>query len=149
MTLPHSKAINYTLAGASAICAIVLTFVYSADAPLANPASQGASAQVVVLNPAALTAKAAVIYDPGTKKILFAKNADASLPLASLTKLMSADAVLSTVSTTSQEITITHADLAPDGDWGFKPGEEWPLGDLLRFGLVASSNDAMAAAASA
>ncbi|HVZ76059.1 MAG TPA: serine hydrolase [Candidatus Paceibacterota bacterium] len=149
MTLPHSKAINYTLAGASAVCAIVLTFVYSTDTPLSGPSSQAAPPPIVMLSPDSLTAKAVVIYDPGMKKMLFAKNADESLPLASLTKLMTAEAVLSTVQDTGEEITITPEDLTPDGDWGFKPGEAWPLSDLLRFGLVASSNDAMQAVSTA
>ncbi len=99
-------------------------------------------------NSADLTAKAAVVYDPVSGTVLFAKNERESLPLASLTKLMAAEAVLSRTDQT-RAVMIKPEDLAPEGDWNFILGEQWSIRDLLRFGLVASSNDAMAAAASA
>jgi D-alanyl-D-alanine carboxypeptidase len=110
----------------------------AADASLPRP---------VVLDPAQLEAQAAILYDPQTGQVLFQKNANTALPLASLTKLMTAQAVLENRDP-STLVTITADDLKPEGDWGFRPGDVVPLGDLLRFGLVASSNDAMAAAAS-
>lgn len=94
----------------------------------------------------ALQAKAAILYDPSTGRILFAKNAQKQLPLASLTKLMTAEAVLSHVAADTP-IHITKKDLDADGDWGLRPGDTLPLFDLLKLGLIASSNDAMAAAA--
>jgi D-alanyl-D-alanine carboxypeptidase len=60
---------------------------------------------------------------------LFAKNADERLPLASLTKLMSAEAVLAHA--TLKKNYYHPESSKPDGDWGFKVGEEWPLGDLI------------------
>lgn len=149
ITLPNSKAVVYTLSAASFACAILLTVLYG----LGGQLHPGAEAQTVASVSYAwmnrsLSAKAAVVYDPTTKKILFEKNPHMQLPLASLTKLMTADAVLSLSSDTS-EVTFTADDLKPDGDWGFSPGEAWKLRDLLTFGLVASSNDAMAAAAAA
>lgn len=93
-----------------------------------------------------LTGKAAVLYDLKTHTVLYAKNADLPLPLASLTKLMTAQTVLSNVAGDTS-VQITSQDLAPEGDWGLKPGEVWPLSALITYGLVASSNDAMAAAA--
>jgi D-alanyl-D-alanine carboxypeptidase len=98
------------------------------------------------LTPEKLEAQAAVVYDPGTGKILFAKNADISLPLASITKLMTAEIVLSSKDPNTP-ITITARMLAPAGDWGFRAGDTVPLKELLKFGLIASSNDAMQAAA--
>jgi D-alanyl-D-alanine carboxypeptidase len=61
---------------------------------------------------------------------------------------MSAEVVLSSTKG-DEQITITPQDLKPSGDWGFRVGEVWSLKNLIKFGLVASSNDAMAAAASA
>jgi serine-type D-Ala-D-Ala carboxypeptidase (penicillin-binding protein 5/6) len=101
----------------------------------------------VVLDPNALTAKSAIIYDPTDGRVLYQKDAATPRPLASLTKLMTAQAILSSEST-DQLVTITPQDIASDGYWGFKVGDVIKLSDLLRFGLVASSNDAMAAAAS-
>ncbi len=142
-----SKTVTYTLAGASFISVGLLMALYSftspgyAAAPFVNH-----PAVIVAIDPSTITAKAAIIYDPSTKQVLYAKNTDARLPLASLTKLMSADAVLAG-ETGSTSVTITAASLKPEGDWGFKVGEVWPVEDLVRFGLAASSNDAMAAAA--
>jgi len=149
MKLPDSKTVVYTLTGASLACAILLSASYDASFHLRIPTiTQATPEPQIALKPSAITAKAAIIYDPVTKQVLFAKNADVQLPLASLTKLMSADTVLSLSAPTSS-VTITAADLKPEGDWGLIPGEKWNLLDLLRFGLVASSNDAMQAAAAA
>lgn len=102
----------------------------------------------VALAPTALVAKAAILYDPTTHLIWYQKSANEELPLASLTKLMTAEVVLSKRPPTTL-ITITLDDLKPEGDWGFKPGETFTLEELLRFGLTVSSNDALAAVASA
>ncbi len=99
------------------------------------------------LDPSKIEGKAALVYDPVAKRILFQKNASESLPLASLTKLMAAQTVLSKIKPTA-EVTITADDLKPDGDWGFVVGDVVKISDLIKMSLVASSNDAMAAAAS-
>ena len=98
------------------------------------------------LAPNALLARAAVVYDPQTGKILFAKNATTPLPLASLTKIMTAQVVLDAISPNTS-VTIRAKDLTPEGDWGLRPGDTLSIQHLLELGLVASSNDAMAAVA--
>lgn len=100
----------------------------------------------VALDPKRLTARAAIVYDVTSNRVLYAKNADESLPLASLTKLLAAQAVLAYESPSTQ-VPITAQSIAPEGDWGFGVGEWWSIGDLIRFSLAASSNDAIAAAA--
>lgn len=100
----------------------------------------------LTVNPDTLSAKAAVVYDPTSGRLLYAKNEDYTLPLASLAKLMTAQTILS-LQNKNEAVPITKKDLAPEGDWGLRPGQVWSLGQLLTFGLVASSNDAMAAAA--
>lgn len=112
------------------------------------PTTPSSYAPQVSLAPTAIGGKAAIIYDPQTRVVWWQKSANEELPLASLTKLMTAQVVLGQKSADTP-ITITAADLKPDGDWGFKPGQVVPLGDLLRFGLTVSSNDAIAAAAAA
>jgi D-alanyl-D-alanine carboxypeptidase len=99
-----------------------------------------------LIHPSELVAGAAVVYDAKSGKVLYAKNADEPLPLASLTKLMSAEAILS-LKEEDTPIFITQDDLAPEGDSGLQVGDVWSLKNLLTFGLVSSSNDAMAAAA--
>ncbi len=93
-----------------------------------------------------ITAKAAIIYDPQDGRILYSKNAAASMPLASITKLMTSEIVL-TAESAETLVRITPSSLEPYGDWGFQKGDILPLSDLLKIGLIASSNDAMQAAA--
>lgn len=101
------------------------------------------------IDPSALVAKAAIVYDPTTQKVLFEKNAYEVLPLASLTKLITATAILNNT-TGNPTITITKDHLVEDGaqaDANFSTGDRISLRNLLNIGLIASSNDAMQAAA--
>lgn len=104
--------------------------------------------QPLRLNTDAIQAQAAVVYDPSSGNVLFAKNAQAQLPLASLTKLATAYAALS-VGNAEQSVEIALRDLKSEGDTGLRAGDIWRLADLVAFGLTTSSNDAMAAVASA
>ena len=100
----------------------------------------------VILPDNALMAKSAVLYELSTGRILYQKNAHEQLPLASLTKLMSIEIVLS-LKSADTPVQITRGDIAPDGDSGLRVGQTIMLGDLIKFAMVASSNDAMEAAA--
>ena len=100
----------------------------------------------VALADSALIAKSAILYDTGTGRVLYQKHAYEQVPLASLTKLMAVQTVLS-VKSPDTPVQITRSDLNPSGDSGFKVGQTVNLGDLIKFALVASSNDAMEAAA--
>jgi serine-type D-Ala-D-Ala carboxypeptidase (penicillin-binding protein 5/6) len=109
-------------------------------------ASVAESVPTVTLADNALIARAAVLYDLGSSRVLYQKNANEALPLASLTKLMAVETVLSQRSPNTL-IQITQQALRSYGDSGLKAGETVELGDLIKFALVASSNDAMEAAA--
>lgn len=130
---------------------LFLGFTYYAPRPEVPEAFVAApvphSPLPITLAPEALEAQAAVLYDPTTHTILYAKNEEAQLPLASLTKLATALATLT--QDENQFITIAESDLAEEGDAGLKPGQTWRLSDLVAFGLTTSSNDAMAAASRA
>lgn len=93
-----------------------------------------------------LEAKAAYVYDIRTKTVLFAKNEDIRLPLASLTKVMSALVALDG-SSLDDTITVSREALDAEGDSGLKIGEKWTLHNLLDFSLLTSSNDGMRAIA--
>ncbi|MEK7227673.1 MAG: hypothetical protein AAB641_02165 [Patescibacteria group bacterium] len=93
-----------------------------------------------------LQAKAAYIYDSRTKTVLFALNENKRMPLASLTKLMSA-LVATDISPDYDTVTVSKEALTADGDSGLRPGERWKLADLLDFSLVSSSNDGIRAVA--
>ena len=91
-----------------------------------------------------LEAKAAIVYDLVTKEVLYAKNADAQLPLASLTKLLTVYAALATLSP-STPITISADGTRLEGPHAFSAGQTFSLDDLARLTLTASLNDGAAA----
>lgn len=98
---------------------------------------------------AQLTARAAYVLDGATGETLFDWNADAQLPLASLTKIMNALTAL-TVTPRYALVPLTPESLEAEGDSGLRNEERWPLIELLSFSLAASSNDgALATAATA
>ena len=85
-------------------------------------------------------AKAYVIYDITTNEIIASKNETALLPLASITKVMTA------ISSTShkdkgEKISINPASIEDSYDLGLKKNQVWSLGELLKYTLVFSSND--------
>lgn len=88
-----------------------------------------------------LEARAAHVFDIKKGETLFAKNIDQKLPLASLTKIMTA-IVAQEIAPPDTSIPITYSALAQEGDAGLVLGEIWGLGDLTSLMLVASVNDA-------
>lgn len=96
--------------------------------------------------PVAIQARSAYVYDSRNQEVIYAKNENTRLPLASLTKVMSA-LVARELSPDYGTVTITSNSLAAMGDSGLLVGERWRLKDLLDFSLVTSSNDGMRAVA--
>lgn len=94
-----------------------------------------------------IEAKSAYVIDLKSNKVLFEKNSEAQLPLASITKLMTAVTALSAVPE-GTIITIDKDDLSLEGDSGLLEDERWRLGDLLGLTLIESSNDGAYAVAS-
>ncbi|OGD69795.1 hypothetical protein A3I18_01610 [Candidatus Campbellbacteria bacterium RIFCSPLOWO2_02_FULL_35_11] len=94
-----------------------------------------------------LEGESAFVWDVKQQKILFAKNPDAQLPLASLTKLMTA-LVSSELVPNGTIVTIKQDDLNIEGDSGLVEGESWTLKNVLDFTLMSSSNDGAHALAS-
>jgi len=129
----------------------IIAFIWHASQPARTQEAVSSFPAAITLNSDALLAKSAIVYDPATGKVLYSKNAQITLPLASLTKLMTAEVVLGRLATDT-EITITKKDMALSsdaGDWDLAAGDTMRLDDDVRLGLAASSNLAMAAAAGA
>lgn len=95
-----------------------------------------------------ITAKSAYVWDVNTQRALYKKNADEQLPLASVTKLMTALLAYELLDQGSN-VEITMNAIAVDGDSGFIDGEEFTIENLLDITLVKSSNDGAAALAEA
>jgi D-alanyl-D-alanine carboxypeptidase len=88
-----------------------------------------------------LTAEAAYLFDITTGDVLYRENEDAILPLASLTKLMTAMLAYELASADTS-ITVSVEALLQDGANGLRDGETFTLIDLIDFTLLTSSNDA-------
>lgn len=87
-----------------------------------------------------LAARAAYVLDGNTGKELWSFNGYSQLPLASLTKIMTAVTALSLVPEDTV-VTINQSFLKSEGDSGLYGNERWRLKDLLDLTLLESSND--------
>lgn len=148
LRLPLSVQIS--IASASLGCLVLIGFLTYSGVPEQTLAEHTAAAALAITLPeGSLTATAAILYDPTTGTILYEKNSNLTLPLASITKLLTAHAVLASTPT-SKVVTLSVQDTSVDSDaadWGLKVGDTITLDDLLKIGLVGSSNHAMGAAA--
>ncbi len=89
----------------------------------------------------AIEARAVYVLDVATGNVLFAQNENEKLPLASVTKLMTALVARERMSE-NIVVTLNKDDLAKEGDTGLRPGERWLIGNLIDVMLLVSSNDA-------
>ncbi|MFC1802303.1 D-alanyl-D-alanine carboxypeptidase family protein, partial [Patescibacteria group bacterium] len=87
-----------------------------------------------------LKSKAVFVWDMREKEVLFEKNSEAQLPLASLTKLMTGW-IASEIVPKGTLVAIDQNDMMEEGDQGLLVGEKWTLGNMIDFTLVTSSND--------
>lgn len=97
-----------------------------------------------------IEASAAYVWDVRHQRALLNKNANAQLPLASITKLMTSLVALETLKPDAK-VSMTLAAIGQDGPSDFRDGETFGAQALSDFSLVSSSNDgeyALAAAAS-
>jgi D-alanyl-D-alanine carboxypeptidase len=88
-----------------------------------------------------LQAKAGVVMDEKTGHVLFSKNANSPLPLASITKLMTAIVAKDHLNP-DETITITASDLSDGSNAGLSAGSVWRFSDLKDYMLTTSSNGA-------
>lgn len=95
------------------------------------------------------SATAVIVKDLNTGDILYAKNPDKSLPLASLTKVMTSLVTKIHSDTDNFSVAISLEALSTDGESFLYPGERFRLNDLINFTMVTSSNDGAAAIADA
>ncbi|HBD24909.1 MAG: hypothetical protein A2566_00890 [Candidatus Zambryskibacteria bacterium RIFOXYD1_FULL_40_13] len=87
-----------------------------------------------------IEADSAYVFDIVKNEVIYKKNEFIQLPLASITKLMTA-LVATELLPKNTQITIRKDFLAEEGDTGLLVDESWKLKDLLDFSLLVSSND--------
>lgn len=94
-----------------------------------------------------VSAKAAIVYNGETGEVLFEKNADERLPMASTTKIMSALIVLEQ-DDLDEKFTVDSTAIMTEGSsMGLQKGDKVSLRDLACGMLLPSGNDAANAAA--
>jgi D-alanyl-D-alanine carboxypeptidase (penicillin-binding protein 5/6) len=107
-------------------------------AALALAFAPGAQAEA----PPSVKARAVLVVDASSGEVLHARNPDRRLPMASITKIMTA---LLTLERAEPDDVVTVADSAPaigESTIHLRPGERLRVRDLLAAALVQSANDA-------
>jgi serine-type D-Ala-D-Ala endopeptidase (penicillin-binding protein 7) len=102
-----------------------------------------------VNDPAELRSSVALAVDARTGKTLFEKNSQAVLPIASITKLMTAMIILDAKQSMNEALEISSADvdLEKNSRSRLRTGSTLPRGELLQLALMASENRAASALA--
>ena len=88
-----------------------------------------------------ITATSALIYDIDTKKVLYEKNPKEKVPMASLTKIMTAIIALENKKENNRYI-VSSKDLVGENTMGLEAGEILSLEELLYGLMLPSGNDA-------
>lgn len=136
-----SREAAVALLGAVAILGIIILFPNHPKA-VSAPVVATASTTPNAYNNLPIHGTAAIVYDLTTHETLFAKNAEAQLPLASLTKLLTVYAAVHELGLNTS-ITMDKNALSVDGAngvSGLAVGERFTLRDLASFTLTASVN---------
>ena len=126
----------HPLEGIVAICALILVLFVSVG-----------FAQAQDVRKIALRSSSALVQDAGSGEIVFGKNAEAVVPIASITKLMTAMVILDRGLDLDEKITLSREDaVAMKGSRSrLRTGLSLSRGDLLLLALMASDNRAAAA----
>lgn len=96
-----------------------------------------------------MQARAVLLVDLRSNRVLFAKSSDQHLPIASITKLMSAMIILDHLDMSATYI-VSAEDLNLDGNGAdFTKGEQFKGTELFKIMLIKSSNDAVSVFAKA
>jgi D-alanyl-D-alanine endopeptidase (penicillin-binding protein 7) len=98
-------------------------------------------------DPLDLKSSVALVIDQDTQQVLFSKNPDAVLPIASITKLMTAMVVLEAGLALEEQLSISQEDVDTEKGSGsrLRVGANLSRGDMLHLALMASENRAASA----
>ncbi len=145
--------------GAAHVAALLVSFATMAEAaPTPTPASGPVTlaARTTTAAPAAtrrrrarrrrplpadgVYSRNAILLDPKTGEVLFEKRSSSSVPIASLTKLMTMMVFLEQKPDLQREVEVTLTEIRGGGHTQLRRGEHVPLGELLRMSLMCSDN---------
>src|ERR1035437_1831904 len=131
-------------------CLLLVFLIYSVLHPAVRLSSKPTLTEVTqpsAFDGVSILGKSAIVFDLKNKTVIYKKNETAQMPLASLTKLMTALTAMELLPKDSH-ITIRKEFLTTEGDSGLLSGETWTMKNLLDFSLVVSSNDGARSVAS-
>lgn len=155
MKMNQLRKIDYRLLKARIIVAIlflaptiVLLFTYPPANNIRKNNNEFVAEKKNPFSDISILAKSAFVWDVNEQRAVYAKNEKESLPLASVSKVMTALVALDKMSGAAR-IKISTDSIKQEGDSGLKSGEEWRIKDLIDFSLVSSSNDGIYAVANA
>ena len=96
-----------------------------------------------------IKSQAALVFNAQNARVIYDKNADKVMPIASITKLMTAMVTLDARLSPNEKITITNADVdkLKNSSSRLPVGSSYPRNELLRLALMSSENRAAAALA--
>ena len=92
------------------------------------------------LPPDGVFSRNAILLDPATGEVLFEKNSSRSVPIASITKLMTAMVFLEQQPDLGREVVVTLVDIRGAGQTQLRNNEVVSLGELLHMSLMSSDN---------
>lgn len=118
--------------------------VESDDVRMPVGSEQLASVKAAI--PALQPARAALIMDPGSGRVMLQRNSQDRLPTASLAKIMTAVVVLERADP-EEQVPVTRDDFVEGSAMGLRPGDTLTVEQLLWGMLLPSGNDAAAALA--
>jgi D-alanyl-D-alanine endopeptidase (penicillin-binding protein 7) len=97
-----------------------------------------------VEDPLALKSSVALVVDQDTNEVLFSKNSQAVLPIASITKLMTALVVVEAGQSLDETVVVTDEDIDSEKGTHSKlaVGTSLPRGEMLHLALMSSENRA-------
>ncbi len=93
------------------------------------------------LNEVEVRGKGAYVWDVKASRALYAKNEDKALPLASITKLMTALLAYELVAADT-DVKLSSRAVSQEGSGGLSTGEDFTMTQLNKLALISSSNDA-------
>lgn len=157
--VPHLLVLGFILFSLFATIIIPKSLSVLHPEKIATPAGAETFVKETSVLPAAvsafenipLRAKSAYVWDVTNQKALFSLNAEEALPLASITKLMTA-LVTYELLPDNTAVTVSPAAAQLQSGGGFRSGEVFVAKDLANFALISSYNSAaftLAAAAGA
>jgi D-alanyl-D-alanine carboxypeptidase len=118
-----------------------LYYLYSTSEkpPVAELQQETVAPLSVDLQEVSTTAYSAFVVSLNTEKILYQKQPDKLLPLASITKLITTK--VAEDQTESNQVSVSKMIDPTYGDAKLTQGQQWDKGDLIAYTLITSSND--------